>query len=157
MRHARAIVAALGVAFLLGCSVSSSKSPSSPSSTVTSLQVLGTSSLTVTNPSSQLSAMATFGDKSVLNATAQAAWQSSDPSVAGVSPSGLVTAVSAGSAEIRASYQGASGSLQVTAANLRPAEGTWATSGMHSTDRRRRDGDADAAVVIQTCNAKRQT
>ena len=57
-----------------------------------------------------LSASATLSDQSVQSITSTAAWSSTNNSVAMVSAAGVLTAVSAGAADIRASYQGVTGS-----------------------------------------------
>jgi hypothetical protein len=107
------------LAFCPACG--SSKSPSGPSSTtptVTSVSVTGA------NPAmagtSQLTATATLSNNTTKQVTADAAWQSSDTSVAGVS-GGLVTAVAAGHADITATYQNVNGKMTVT---ISPATAT---------------------------------
>jgi hypothetical protein len=60
------------------------------------------------------SAGARFGDGSMTVVTAQAAWDSSAPSVATVTAAGLVEAVSAGTADVRAIYRGITGSARIT-------------------------------------------
>jgi hypothetical protein len=62
----------------------------------------------------QLSAVAGFSDGSTQDITTQATWSSSDPRVAMVTGTGLVTPVANGSALITASYQSVSGSMALT-------------------------------------------
>jgi len=62
-------------------------------------------------------ATAARSDGSSSDVTAAAAWQSSAPSVASVSASGLLTATGEGSADISATYNGVRGSLR---ADVRP-------------------------------------
>jgi hypothetical protein len=54
----------------------------------------------------QFNARATYSDGAAEDITALAAWSSSDPGVASVSSTGLITAVASGSADISASYEG---------------------------------------------------
>jgi Carboxypeptidase regulatory-like domain/Bacterial Ig-like domain (group 2) len=64
----------------------------------------------------QLSAVAGFSDGSTQDVTSQATWSSSNPTVAMVTGTGLVTPVANGSALITASYQNVSGSMALTVA-----------------------------------------
>jgi hypothetical protein len=68
----------------------------------------------------QFTATATMSNGTSQTVTTQATWQSSNTSVATVSSTGLVTAVGAGSADIRATYQSVSGSAAVTVAAAPP-------------------------------------
>ena len=65
----------------------------------------------------QFSATANFSDNSTQNVSSTATWTSTNTGVATVNASGLVSAVTAGSAEIRAAFQGMTGTrtLQVNA------------------------------------------
>jgi hypothetical protein len=63
---------------------------------------------------SQLSATITRTDGSTVDVTSTAAWSSSNPAVASVSPSGVVTAYASGVTVITAGFQSLSGSLGVT-------------------------------------------
>jgi len=63
---------------------------------------------------SQWSAQATFSDSTSQNITNSAAWSSANTSVATVNSSGVVTAVAAGTADIRISYQGLSQNRTLT-------------------------------------------
>jgi trimeric autotransporter adhesin len=62
----------------------------------------------------QLKITAAFNDRSMQDVTASATYASSSTAVATVSAAGLVTAVSAGSATITASYQGQTVTAQIT-------------------------------------------
>jgi hypothetical protein len=75
--------------------------------TVGSLKIEGGASL-AEGQTLQLKAAAQMSDGSSRDVSSQAVWQSSQPSVATVSSSGLVTALASGSADISASYQGQS-------------------------------------------------
>ncbi len=67
----------------------------------------------VPGQTSQLGASATFADGGGQDVTAVAAWTSSDPGVARVSPAGLITAISGGTAGITVGYQGHNASIRV--------------------------------------------
>ena len=58
-------------------------------------------------------AFAHYSDGSVQSVTAQAAWSSSDVTIAGIAR-GIVTSVRGGTFEIAASYQGATARVQLT-------------------------------------------
>jgi hypothetical protein len=78
---------------------------------VTSLQLSGSAGSLLPGATAQLTATASLSNGSTQEVTGQAAWQSTNAAVATVSSGGLVTAVAAGSAEIRASYQTVTGSV----------------------------------------------
>lgn len=69
----------------------------------------------------QLTVTATFASGGSQNVTADASYESSAPGVATVSASGLITAVSEGSATVTATYRGQSGTCAVTVTD--PIEG----------------------------------
>jgi hypothetical protein len=108
-------------AFLMAavaCSGSSSPTPANPSPTVTSVTITGTPSLNGGNLTSQLIARATLSDGTLQDVSTLATWSSSNPAVATVSPSGLVTAVTIGTTNISAAYQGKTGTLSVSVLGL---------------------------------------
>ena len=78
-----------------------------PARTVSSIVITGTAP--AVGATSQFTATATLSDGTTQNVTTQAAWQSSNPAVVTVSGSGVVTGVGIGEADVRASYQSASG------------------------------------------------
>jgi uncharacterized protein YjdB len=83
--------------------------------TVISLLLLGTTPLTASSSQTSqfvASAMMSSGPEQLV--TAFATWVSSNPGVATVSSTGLVTAVAAGTTAITASYHGVTGALIVT-------------------------------------------
>ena len=61
----------------------------------------------------QLAAAATLASGGGQDVTALAAWTSTDPGVASVSPAGLITAISSGTASISVVYQGHNASIRV--------------------------------------------
>jgi uncharacterized protein YjdB len=83
--------------------------------TVVSILVLGTTQLTASSSQTGqfvASAMMSSGPEQLV--TAIATWVSSNPAVATVSSTGLVTAVAAGTTTITATYHGVTGALGVT-------------------------------------------
>ena len=111
--HARRLCRGTGVILLLmtiGCG-SSPSSPQAPSNvpTVTSVTVTATS----TGSQFQCAAVAGFSDGSTQNVTSQATWTSSNPSVATVTNTGLVTPLSNGSIDIAATHSGMTGTLHL--------------------------------------------
>lgn len=98
----------------------SSAAPSSTASTAaTVMSVTVSGSAPTAGASAQFSATAVFSDGTTQSVTDAAAWSSSNSAVAGVTASGLVTAIAAGDADITATYRTISGKLRVTIA--RPA------------------------------------
>ena len=85
--------------------------------TLSSLTLAGGATLSP-GQSAQWTATAGLSDGSTQNVSSSAAWSSSNAAVATVSPTGLVAAIGAGSADIRAQYQGLSQTrtVQVAAA-----------------------------------------
>jgi hypothetical protein len=101
-----AIVASVAVA---NCGSKTPGSPSpNPTPTITSVQVTGLPSSLAPGETAQLAARASLSDGTSQVVTTQATWRSDNTSVATVSSGGLVTAVAAGTTEIRATYQTAS-------------------------------------------------
>jgi hypothetical protein len=106
-----AVVAALGLA---ECSSPQATTPSpSPSPTPTptlTLTIIGTSVLSV-GLTSQL--VATYGGLPPTPVSAPVSWQSAVPSVATVTPAGVVTATAVGTATVTATAAGATGSVTI--------------------------------------------
>lgn len=104
----------ISVAIVLSAALAAAcakKSTSTPTPTVTGVVVTGNGAFTSKNQTSQLIASANLSDSTSQNVSSTATWSSSNPAVASVSSTGLVTAVSFGTATITANYQGAQGSL----------------------------------------------
>ena len=103
----------LSLAVLASACGSDGGSPTPPPTpTVLSVGVSGAPILTA-GSTSQLSATASLAGGAAQTVTGTATWQSSNAAVATVSAGGLVTAVSAGTARITATYQGNEGSFGV--------------------------------------------
>jgi hypothetical protein len=90
-------VAVACVTALVACS-----SSTSPSATLQSVVLNGTAP--VKGASVQFTATAMYSDGSTKDVTASSTWSSSDPTIATVSSTGLVTGVGDGTAAITASY-----------------------------------------------------
>lgn len=86
--------------------------------TVTSVAVAGTSPIP-SGQSAQYTATATFSNGSTQNVTSSSTWSSSNTAVVTVN-AGLVTAVAAGSADVRATYQGITGARTVQVSTAAP-------------------------------------
>jgi len=92
-------------------------SPSSPSSVVKNIKVSGDTTMTVSD-TTQYTASSVNGDGSTSDVTLRATWSSSNPAIAIVGPSGLVTAVSDGSVTITAKYDNISGTAKTVVSPL---------------------------------------
>jgi len=100
---------------LAGCGGDSTgTAPTSAAATVTSVTVTG-GTPTVGN-TVQFVATARMSNTTVQDVTTVATWQSSNPAVATVSATGSVRAVTGGTADITATYQGVRGILSITIA-----------------------------------------
>ena len=107
--------AVLGVCLAVACSGSNTPtSPSAQSQSPIVLVVTLTGAVSAVGTSSQFQAIATLSNGTTQTVTADASWQSTNPSVASVGPSsGIVTAVAAGEADIVATYHSVSGRSHV--------------------------------------------
>src|SRR5579862_843237 len=108
----------------------SSVAPSPAVSTSTAAAVVSiavSGSAPITGAATQFSATAALADGTTQAVTSAAAWTSSNSGVASVSASGVVTGVTAGDADITATYQTISGKAHVTVVRQAPA--TFTISG----------------------------
>jgi Bacterial Ig-like domain (group 2) len=96
---------ALGV-----CAAACGGSSTSPS-TVSSITVTGTAP--AVGSSSQFTATETLSNGGVADVTGSAAWTSSDPGIATVSTTGMVTSLASGTVVISASYSGVAGAESI--------------------------------------------
>jgi hypothetical protein len=112
-----ALVAVTGIVVGTGCGSGSPTGPdpiaspppvTTPTPTLTALRVEGSASVPE-GGSVQLRATAAYSDGSSRDVSMQATWSSSRPSVASVSATGLVSAVTAGTTDVAAAYQGQTG------------------------------------------------
>jgi hypothetical protein len=115
MQIARFLTCLLVGLFAGGGCGGGSNGPSGPSNTVTQVQVgvSGNGSTQLApGETRQLFAMAVGGSGTSNDVTNSATWQSSNPALATVSNTGLLTASAEGSVEVSATYQNVRGSLR---------------------------------------------
>ena len=86
--------------------------PAPPPASVTLLSVTGAAPNV--GGSAQLNATAAFSDGTTRSVTSQSTWRSSNPAVASVSSTGVVTGVAPGSVNITATFQAANASTPLT-------------------------------------------
>src|SRR5688572_29069812 len=112
---ARLVTALACVAVVSACGGDAPTTPSPPPAPfVDAVTVSGWLSPLALGQSVQLSAFAVRSDGSTFSITTEATWQSSNVTVAIVSPVGLVTALTGGRTDIRATYQSRTGTLPMT-------------------------------------------
>jgi Carboxypeptidase regulatory-like domain/Bacterial Ig-like domain (group 2) len=104
------MVAMGAMAAACGHNAANPAAPTGPGPSVSSIAV---TSAPVSNASVQMTAMARLSDGSSQDVTRSAAWESSNPAVATVSPTGMVSVVGAGELDVRATYQNVSGSMHL--------------------------------------------
>jgi hypothetical protein len=108
-------------ALAAACGQSTTPTPTPPA--VTSVTITGTLTLPAVGQTSQLVATAAFANGTSQVVTNQATWQSSNPTVATVTTTGLVAALTYGTAIVTATFQGVNGTGTVSIAlNM---TGTW--------------------------------
>ena len=127
--------------------------PTTPTPTTTAVQVRATGDASGTleaGQTRQLVATATQSTGATSDVTQQATWLSSAPAVATVSPTGLVTAVAQGDADISATYQSVKGTMGVgvrpipCAVSLSPATATFGPFG----------GSASVQVLVSAASCR---
>lgn len=111
-----ALLLVLGVSARCGGSPSNPTPPTTTTSSVPSVTSVGVSGGGQPTPgqTAQFTATANLSDGTTQNVTQQAMWESSNPAVATVSSSGLVSFVAAGDVDIRATYRSVTGSTRIT-------------------------------------------
>ena len=137
-----------------GGSTPTASTPTTP--TVTGVTVTGPTSSATVGQTAQFSATATLSNSTTQSVTSQASWQSSNGGVASVSGTGMVTALAAGDADLRATYSGATGSAHMTVVAPAPAPGPAPSSGFTLTGRVTEEGTntslADVRVEVKDHN-----
>jgi hypothetical protein len=103
---------AIGIVGILTACAGETSPPTRPSIAVASVSVSGTAP--GMRQTAQFSAAAKAPNTDTQDVTLLATWSSSDPSVATVSSSGIVTGVRDGEADVIATYQGVSGKSHIT-------------------------------------------
>ena len=106
----------LSVLLLAGCGGGSSTPAPTPTPTLTGVSVTGAPASPSVGDTAQLVATASFSDGSSRIVTAEAAWQTSNSTVATVSASGLASFLASGDCDLRATFQTAAGTAHVTVA-----------------------------------------
>jgi hypothetical protein len=91
--------------------VSAPATPTTP--TTTGVSITGLSGDLKPGQTAQLTATATLSNGSTQNVTNQATWSTTNTTAATVNSTGLVTAGASGDADIRAAYQGITGTVRV--------------------------------------------
>jgi Carboxypeptidase regulatory-like domain/Bacterial Ig-like domain (group 2) len=106
-----------GVAIITLAACGSDGRPASPTapSTATVAAVVVTGGSTAA-ASFQLTATARMSDGTARDVTSSAAWESSNPVIAAVSSTGMVTVVGSGELDVRATYQNVTGSMHLSVA-----------------------------------------
>jgi hypothetical protein len=97
-----------------GSDSSPAPTPTPPVVTLTSVTISGISDTASVGQQVALKATANRSDGTTVDVTAQATWASSNRVVADVSTTGSLTTLAAGLADIRATYNGVTGVLQLT-------------------------------------------
>lgn len=125
--------ASFAIAALVACARSdTAPAPTAPTPPASSTIVSG---IVVTSQSTsattfQLAATAKMSDGSSRDVTALSMWQSSNTAIAIISPSGMLTVVSEGDVEARATYQGVIGSLRLSLSRMPAPNAHFALSGV---------------------------
>jgi hypothetical protein len=109
--HYETACVVIAMALTVGCSGNSPTSPAAPS--VSEVSSVSVTQVSATSRSCQLAATARFSDGTTRDVTTAAQWDSSNPSLATVTNTGVVTVVAAGDVEVRATYQSVSGTFQL--------------------------------------------
>jgi len=127
MSQGRALATALTLTLLVvscgggdGGGSSTPTTPTPPTPTVTNVTVLLPSGNPTPGQTAQAVATATLSNGTSQTVTSQATWESSNTAVATISNTGLVTTVTAGQTEIRATYQSVRGATPLTVASPPP-------------------------------------
>lgn len=107
------------VALTAACGKSSESTPTGPTRAVSSVSIGGATSVSE-GGTTQLTATAQYSDSTSESVTSQATWTSSDPTVATVSATGLVTALKTGPVDVSATFQSVVGrrTMQIAAARF---------------------------------------
>ena len=112
-RRAATVAWLVGLAATIGCGSKDSAQPTADPAVLT-MNVAGPQSPLNVGSTAQLTATAVFADGSTRVVTSTAAWSTSNATIATVGPTGLVTAIALGDAEIRASYRSVSGTQAIS-------------------------------------------
>jgi hypothetical protein len=108
-----------------GCGHESGAPTSPSSSTLTASAVVVSGTAPFVGTTAQFVATATLSNSASQGVTAQAAWSSSNSTIATVSSDGTVTGVAAGDVDITATYQNVAGHVHVTITSVPNYQGFW--------------------------------
>lgn len=104
---------ALCTAVLMAACGSNSSNPAAPSNPAAKVTTITVTSAQTSATSIHLTATAQLSDGTSKDVTSVATWVSSNPALATVSTTGVVTVVGSGELDVRASYQSVTGSLHL--------------------------------------------
>jgi len=99
---------------VLGCRQAPPTTPTAVP-VITAIAITGLPTAFTVGASAQLAARVTFSDGASKDATNRVAWNSSDPSVATISSSGLLRIIGPGDSDITAAYEHAKATTRITA------------------------------------------
>jgi hypothetical protein len=128
--------------------------PPPPPPTITGVSLAGITDPAVAGQTVQLEATATFSDGTTQKVTSQASWTSSSDAVATVSSTGMVTFVSAGEVDLRATYRATTGTTHVTVV---PIIVRYALDGVVSDAANKRGVQNARVEILDGPNAGRST
>ena len=132
------VIAAAGALIAPACAQDEGGSPTGPtpaSQVITQIDVVGPMTSPKPGDTAQFQATALLANGASRTVTALSTWDSTDTNVATVTREGVVTVVAAGEVDIRATYQGVTGSKRLTVAAAPtappgpPAPATFSVSG----------------------------
>ena len=115
MRNVLFTIALAGFSIVLGCGGNGPNNGSNGPA-LTSISVTAASGSIVVNQTVQMTATGTYSDHTKMDLTNSVSWSSSSTSLATISASGVLTAISNGKVSITATMNSVSGSSQVTIA-----------------------------------------
>lgn len=140
---------ALAGALLSGCEISgpdlTAPTPTPAPPTVVSVTISGSATTATTGQNRALAATATMSDGTTVNVTTLSNWTTSNGSVATVGGTGQVAFIAAGGVDIRATYQGVTGTLTFVVTVAAPTVTTIVVSGIGSTA-----GVGQSAALVAT-------
>ena len=119
MRWLGQAVVLAGAAAMCACGQSRTNPTAPTPPTTTTVAAMTVTARSTSGESFQLTATARMSDGSSVDVTGSATWQSSNPQLATVSSTGLVTAHGTGEVDLRATYQGVTGSLHANVSATR--------------------------------------
>jgi carboxypeptidase family protein/Big-like domain-containing protein len=108
------IVAAAGVMTACTGNPMSGSNPVAPTPPAATVAAVSISTGAPAGASMQLNATARMTDGTTRDVTMSARWESSNPQLATISSTGMMTVVGSGDIDVRATYQGVAGSMHLT-------------------------------------------